>query len=76
MSSGHYAANAMVATDFDSLTGRAAQGTNLCCTACTRGRIGRSMRCWRRLLGIRPGGGQVERYFDYFGRYDVRPGAL
>jgi hypothetical protein len=70
----HYAANNMVATDFDSLTGQwAAQGTNLYALFRLHTRADRPIE---EVLGeyysaFGPAAEEVERYFDYWEEYTM-----
>lgn len=71
---GHYAANAMVATDFDSLTGQwAAQGTNLYLLHRLHTRADRPVDevLEEYYSAFGPAAGQVERYFDYWEEYTM-----
>ena len=71
---GHYAANAMVATDFDSLTGQwAAQGTNLYLLHRLHTRADRPVDevLEEYYSAFGPAAEQVERYFDYWEEYTM-----
>jgi hypothetical protein len=70
----HYAANAMVATDFDSLTGQwAAQGTNLYLLFRLHTRADRPVDevLDEYYSAFGPAAEQVERYFDYWEEYTM-----
>ncbi|MFO8082050.1 MAG: DUF4838 domain-containing protein, partial [Armatimonadota bacterium] len=70
----HYAANTMVATDFDSLTGQwAAQGTNLYLLHRLHTRADRPVDevLDEYYSAFGPAAGHVERYFDYWEEYTM-----